>query len=86
MALQFNPNETKLDKSRPYGVIVGDPRIQFEQDGVHFGPDEKPVERWTTLDMLANERRIRETQIAKERRLAIQRAARERDRLIKEID
>jgi hypothetical protein len=75
-----------LDKTRPFGTVVGDGKLFFEQDGVHFGPDEKSVERWTTPEALRNEVQIREFQKAKEARLAIRRAASERNRIIKEDD
>lgn len=76
---------TKLDRERPYGTVIGDPNVGYEQDGVNFAHDGKPLGRWTTAENLQNERVLREKQKAKELKLAIRRQNAEiRRRLLEE--
>lgn len=78
--------ENRLDKERPYGLVMGDPKIRFEQGGVHFGHDERPLDRWATPEQLLNEQVIREKQRAKEKALAIRRQNAEIRRKLLEDD
>jgi len=66
--------QQKLDKERPFGIVIGDPKVGFEQDGLHFSHEEKFVTRWASAEQLQNERVIREKQAAKEHKLAVRRA------------
>lgn len=76
----------RLDFTRPYGIVVGDPKLAFEQDGLHFGFDHKPIERWSTPENLANEKLVRQRQQQKEAKIAMRRAVNERNRILKEND
>lgn len=44
-----------FDRTSDYGIVYGDTRIGFEQDGVHFSHDGKFVEAWSTAEAIANE-------------------------------
>jgi hypothetical protein len=74
--------KTKLDKTRDYGLIYGDPRFSYEQDGIHYGPDEQAVEQWSTLDKIAQERALALRRKKREDELTRLRASQQR--LVKE--
>jgi hypothetical protein len=75
----------KLETDRPYGIVYGSDKLSREQDGVHFGPTDEPVEQWATSQQLANEAIVREKQRIKEQQLARQRAVSEqRKRLLED--
>lgn len=76
----------KLDKERPYGIVMGDPKVGFEQGGMHFSHDGKPLERWASADQLLNEQVLREKQLAKEKALAARRDRAEMRRKLLEDD
>lgn len=58
--------KVKLDRTKPYGLVYGSPGIAFEQDGVHFAGNEKPVEQWTTPEQLETERMNRQKRLERE--------------------
>ena len=87
MADLQRPGETRtLDKSRDYGVVIGDPKIGFDQDGAFFAHDESFVSIWASREQLANERVQREQRLAKERALARQRdMIKQKQRILEQI-
>jgi hypothetical protein len=60
----------KLDKSRPFGIVVGDPARAFEQDGVHYNAEGVVVDQWTTPEALQNERALAEQRKHREQQAA----------------
>jgi hypothetical protein len=62
--------KARLDRSRDYGLVYGEPKYHYEQDGVYFGPDGEPVEQWSSLDKIQQERALAEKRKAKEDALA----------------
>ena len=81
--------KTELDRSRPFGTIYGlakveDSPLVYEQDGVHFGPDGNPLEKWSTPEKIAAEGRLALKRKAKEAALAAKREERERIRKLLE--
>ena len=71
----MTPEKAKLDRTRPFGLVYGSPGIAFEQDGVHFSGNEKPVEQWTTAEQLEMERVNRQKRLEREAILAQRRQA-----------
>lgn len=71
----------KLDRTRDFGTIYGDPGLAFEQDGVHFKGDGSVGETWSTPEKIQQERQQAEKRLAREAQLGkrreAQRAARE---------
>lgn len=80
----MNTEQKKLDKTRPFGMVMGDPKRFFEQDGVHFDAEGRAMETWATPEALQNERHIQYKIAEKQAILAKQRALRERRRQAKE--
>jgi len=74
----------KLDRTRPYGTIYGNPGWGFEQDGVHYSPDGKMIEKWSTPEAIQAEAALAAKRKALEARLALAREAKERKRREKE--
>ena len=64
----------ELDRERPFGVIYGDPKFVYEQDGLHFKPDGS-AERWCTSDQIAKEAISAQKRRQKEAKAAEIRAA-----------
>lgn len=71
----MTPEKVRLDKTRSYGLVYGSPGIAFEQDGVHFSGNEKPVEQWTTPEQLEIERMNRQKRLEREAILGQRRQA-----------
>ena len=82
MAIQ--QEHVELDRKRPFGIVYGEPRFAFEQDGVHFSADGSTTERWSTREKIANERAQAENRRMKEQELARQMQMRERMRKLAE--
>lgn len=66
----MTPEKARLDKNRPYGLVYGSPGIAFEQDGVHFSGNEKPVEQWTTAEQIEAEKVLAKDRLKREAILA----------------
>lgn len=76
----------KLDRERPFGRIYGQPGLEYEQDGIHFGPNGEVIEKWSTPEKIDGERKLALKRKAREAALAEKREQREiRRKLIEEL-
>ena len=76
----------KLDRTKPYGLIYGQPGLAYEQDGIHYDPEGKVVEKWSSPERIAQERVQAQKRKAREEALAAAREQKEiRRKLIEEL-
>lgn len=72
-----------LDRTRDYGVVIGDPKIGFDQDGAFFAHDGSFLQIWATPHQLAGEKVQRQMRLEREKESARQRAImQQRQRLL----
>ena len=76
--------EKTFDRTRDYGTVYGEAKYAYEQDGVLYSPDLKPVESWSSPEKIEQERRQAQTRKAREAALEAKRQEREKRRLITE--
>lgn len=78
--------KVELDLTRPFGVIYGDPKYAYEQDGLHFKPD-GTADRWCTPEQIAKEAALALKRKQKELKVAqIREAAQARKKLLEDLN